>query len=166
MLPICYNACIMVDATFKMAKQPGNSIFVPVHENIGRISEQMLIGCLISETEMYIKNSRHCNIVVAKMGNHYYYLLHFLPKKNNTHCDLRVGYIRNAKVITVVIPDVHCTRVGVGTKVANSFGQKNICSMLNHLSDCWDITRDGYKVHAHIVHSDVSIIGRIASSHL
>lgn len=164
--PICYNACITVDFTFKTIKQPESAVFVPVHENIGRISEETLIGCLISETEVYVKNSRHCNIVLAKIGNHYYYLLHFLPKKNNTYSDLRVRHIRSAKVITVVITGMHCTRVGVGTKVANPFGQKNVCSMLDDLSDCWGVTRDGRKVHAQIMYSDVSIIGRIASGQL
>lgn len=165
--PVFYNACITVDFTFKTAKQPESAVFVPVRENIGRrASEETLVGCLISETEVYVKNSRHCNIVSAKIGNHYYYLLHFLPKKNNTYGDLRVRHVRNAKVITVVITGVHETRVGVGTKVANSFGQKNICSMLDDLSDCWGVTRDGRKVHAQIMYSDVSIVGRIASGQL
>lgn len=166
MPPVCYNACITVDFTFKTAKQPESAVFVQVRENIGRTSEETLVGCLISETEAYIKNSRHCNVVSAKIGNHYYYLLHFLPKKNNTYNDLRVHCIRNAKVITVAITGVHRTRVGVGTKVANAFGQKNICSMLDDLSDCWGITRDGRKVHAQIMYSDVSIVGRIASGQL
>lgn len=164
--PICYNVCITVDFTFKTVKGPNSAVFVPVRENVDSASEETLVGCLITETEVYVKNSRHCNIVVVRIGNHYYYQLHFLPKKNNTYSDLKVRQIRDGKRVTVVITGVHYARVGVGTKVANAFGQKNICSMLADLSDCWGVTRDGRKVHAQIMYSDVSIVGRIASGQM
>lgn len=166
MPPICYNACITVDFTFKTVKEPTGAVFVPVRENVNHASDETLVGCLITETEVYVKNSRHCSIVLVKIGNHYYYQLHFLPKKTQTYSDLRVRELRDGKRITVVITGVHYARVGVGTKLANAFGQKNVCSLLDDLSDCWGITADGRKVHAQIMYSDVSIVGRIASGQL
>lgn len=166
MPPICYNACITVDFTFKTVKEPTGAVFVPVRENVNHASDETLVGCLITETEVYVKNSRHCSIVLVKIGNHYYYQLHFLPKKTQTYSDLRVRELRDGKRITVVITGVHYARVGVGTKLANAFGQKNVCSLLDDLSDCWGVTADGRKVHAQIMYSDVSIVGRIASGQL
>lgn len=166
MPPICYNACITVDFTFKTVKEPTGAVFVPVRENVGHASDETLIGCLITETEVYVKNSRHCSIVLVKIGNHFYYQLHFLPKKTQTYSDLSVRELRDGKRITVVITGVHYARVGVGTKLANAFGQKNVCSLLDDLSDCWGVTADGRKVHAQIMYSDVSIVGRIASGQL
>lgn len=166
MPPICYNACFTVDFTFKTIKEPTGAVFVPVHENVDHASDETLVGCLITETEVYVKNSRHCSIVPVKIGNHYYYQLHFLPKKTQTYSDLRVREIRDGKRITVVITGVHYARIGVGTKLANAFGQKNVCSLLDDLSDCWGVTADGRKVHAQIMYSDVSIVGRVASGQL
>lgn len=166
MPPICYNACITVDFTFKTVKEPTGAVFVPVRESANHASDETLVGCLITETEVYVKNSRHCSIVLVKIGNHYYYQLHFLPKKTQTYSDLRVRELRDGKRITVVITGVHYARVGVGTKLANAFGQKNVCSLLDDLSDCWGVTADGRKVHAQIMYSDVSIVGRIASGQL
>ncbi|XP_039299741.1 uncharacterized protein LOC120355438 [Nilaparvata lugens] len=162
--PIHYNACITVDFTFATTKQSATAKFVAVNDtSLKYISSETLIGCLISEREVFVKNSKHCNALCGKIGNHYYYLLHFLPKKNNTYTNLNVHHILSNKVLTVIVTGVHEAPVGVGTKFANSFGQKNICSQISDLSSCWGVTRDGRKVHAQIVYSSVSLIGRVPS---
>lgn len=165
--PIYYNACITVDFTFATTKQPDEARFMAVDESrLSVISEETCVGCLISEHEVFVKNSKHCRVMVAEIGNHFYYLLHFLPKKNNTYVDLKVTHIRSSKVITAIITGVHEAKVGTGTKVANAFGQKNLCSYVCDLSNRWGVTRDGRKVHAQIIYSDVSLIGRIAAGQI
>lgn len=161
---VCYNACITVDFTFKTVRQPDGASFVTVNETA--TSGETLVGCLITETEVTVKNSRHCNVTVTRIGNHHYYLLHFLPKRNGTYEELTVREVREGRKITVVINGVHRASVGVGTKMANAFGQKNICSLLDDLTDCRGITADGREVHAQIMYSDVSIVGRVASGQL
>ncbi|KAI5630606.1 lef-8 [Venturia canescens] len=163
---IYYNACITVDFTLKTTRQARSPVFVAVDDKDECARDETLVGCLISEHEALVKNSKHCKIVFGKIGNHYYYLLHFLPKQNNTYAGLQVRHVLHGKVITVIITGVHETRVCVGTKVANSFGQKNVCSKLADLSGYWGITRDGRKVHAQIMYSVVSIVGRVASGQL
>lgn len=54
----------------------------------------------------------------------------------------------------------------MGTKIANAFGQKNICSKIADLSHIWGVTRDGRKVHAQILYSDVSVVGRCTAGQL
>lgn len=168
MIPkIHYHACITVDFTFATTKQPRTAMFVKVNdESLNRITNETLIGCLITEQEVFVKNSKHCKAPCGKIGNHYYYLLHFLPKKNNTYSNLSVRHIINNKVLTVIITGLHEASVGVGTKFANSFGQKNICSRVCDLSSYWGITRNGRRVHAQLVLSDVSIIGRLPAGQL
>lgn len=166
--PIHYNACITVEFTYKTVKQPKDARFIPIDETNGAIKHETLIGCLISEHPAYVKNSKHSKILTSKIGDHYYYLVHFLPKKTNMYANLKIRSICSSNSITIVITGQNCVSFGVGSKVANAFGQKNVVSMAtDKLRDtCWGITRDGKKVHAQIVYSEVSLIGRIPSGQL
>lgn len=165
--PIIYNACFTVDFVFKNAKQPKDARFITISNevNMEQYSET-LVGCLITEYEVIIKNSNHCRINVSKIGNHFYYLLHFLPKNNNTYKNMKVQCIQKFKQMTVVITGKHIADIGIGTKFANAFGQKNVCSKIEDLSNCWGITNDGRKVHAQIMYSDSTIVGRLAAGQL
>lgn len=152
--PVMYNACIHV--TFKLQKTTKYSRFVAV--DIG--SSDTLIGCVITNTEVHVKNSKHCVILVTKIGNHFYHLIHFKPK--HQYSNLSVSNVLDGnKTLTVFIHGTHAGRFGVGTKIANAYGQKNVCASVEDLSRFWGITRDGRKVHAQVVFSDVSLIGRI-----
>lgn len=167
--PIHYNACITVEFTFKTAKQPKDAKFFAVDETNGAISDETLIGYLVTEHVAYVKNSKHSNILTMKIGDHYYYMLHFLPKKTKMYDKLSVRHIYSNNSIIVVITGENLARVDVGSKLANSFGQKNIISMKTDLSkdpNCWGIMRDGTKVHAQLIYSEVSLIGRIPSGQL
>lgn len=166
--PIYYNACITVEFTFKTVKQPKDAKFIPIDETNGSIPHETLIGCLISEHEAYVKNSKHTKILTTKIGDHYYYLVHFLPKKTKMYDNLKIRHINNNTSITIVITGQNEARVGIGSKVANAFGQKNVISIAtDKLKDtCWGITADGRKVHAQLIYSEVSLIGRIPSGQL
>ncbi|CAH0393285.1 unnamed protein product [Bemisia tabaci] len=170
--PIYYNACITIDFRFKTNKDTLGAVFISVDElksgleTLNTLSEETFIGCLITETEVYVKNSRHCEVVNGRIGNHFYYLMHFLMKRDKTYGHLNVRCIRREKVITIVISGLRETRIGVGSKLANSFGQKNICSLVEDLSGYSGITRDGRKVHAQVLYSLESVLGRFSSGQI
>lgn len=166
--PIYYNACITIDFTFKTIKQPKDAQLILIDERNGSIENDTLIGCLISEHQAFVKNSKHSKIISKKIGSHYYYLIHFLPKRTKMYDNLKIRHIYNSNSITIVITGQNKTEFGVGSKIANSFGQKNVISMITDKlpSTCWGITRDGRKVHAQIVYSDVSLISRLLSGQI
>lgn len=163
---IFYNACITIEFTFKTVKQPRSAYFIRIDETEGEIENETLIGCIVSPYEAYVKNSKHSLIKMSRIGSHYYYLIHFLPKKTNMYKNLKINHIRSGNSITIVIKGKTEVSVVDGSKMANSYGQKNVCSMTMDLSDCWGITRDGRKVHAQIVYSEASIIGRVPSGQI
>lgn len=166
--PIHYNACITVEFTYKTVKQPRGAYFIPIDESNGNIKDETIIGCLISAYPAYVKNSKHTKILTTTIGTHYYYLIQFLPKRTKMYDNIKIRDIFNNNSIMIVITGQKRVNVGIGSKVANAFGQKNVISMTsNDLKDtCWGITRDGRKVHAQIVYSEVSLIGRIPSGQL
>lgn len=154
---VMYNACISVEFMFKTVKNSKNVRFIPVNGN----TADTLIGCVVTDGEVYVKHSRHCTILVTNIGNHYYHLVHFKPK--HQYHDVNIDSVKTEKTLTVIIRGTHIGSFGVGTKIANSFGQKNVCATVTDLSKFWGITRDGRKVHAQIVFSDVSLIGRVSA---
>lgn len=153
--PVHYNACISVEFTFKNAKTAKDVRFIDVRTDV----DDTLIGCVVTNNDVYTKHSRHCNILVTVIGNHYYHLIHFKPK--NQYMNLHIDNVKTNKALTVLIRGRHIGKFGVGSKIANSFGQKNVCAAVEDLSRFWGITRDGRRVHAQVVFSDVSLIGRI-----
>lgn len=161
-----YNACITIEFTFRRMKQPRSVHFVAVRGDRGKVRNETLIGCLISPYEAYVKNSKHSKICVSRIGSHYYYLVHFLPKRTNMYENLRVGHLRQGNAIVLVIKGSTDATIGDGSKVANKYGQKNVCSLVTDLSNCWGITRNGDKVHAQIVYSESSLVGRTPSGQL
>ncbi|AUQ43941.1 lef-8 [Esparto virus] len=165
--PVYYNACITVEFTFKTVTHREDARFIAIDEKNGSIGKEILIGCLVTEHEVYVKNSKHTKVLrPEKIGGHYFHLINFLPKQTNMYDDLKVRHIYNNNSITVVITGQTMATVDVGSKIANSFGQKNVISASCDLSDCWGITRDGKKVHAQIIYSEVSLVGRVTSGQL
>ncbi|CAB0033430.1 unnamed protein product [Trichogramma brassicae] len=162
MPPVQYNACITIELMFRTQQQAANSVFVPVRvvaalmrrdvppttndRKNNNYYDDTFVGCLITENELRVKNSRHTKIVCAQLGNNFYYMIHFLPKQPKLYENLRVRHIKSGKSVTVIITGRHRGRVYTGTKIANSFGQKNICSMVADLSTCRGVTRDGRRV--------------------
>lgn len=161
-----YNACITVEFTFKMVKHPKDSTFVTVESNHNITDNDILVGCLVTEHDVYVKHSKHTNILKHKIGNHYYYLINFIPKKTNIYDNLKIKHIYNNNSITVIITGQTCVDIGVGSKIANAYGQKNIISEAKDLRHCWGITRDGRKVHAQLIYSEVSMVARVTSGQL
>lgn len=163
---IVYNACFTVDFLFKNAKQPKSARFIKVVENNNdfvhhEIEQNTLIGCLITEHEILVKNSNHCRIEWTKIGNHYNYCLHFIPKNNNIYKNIKIHTVCVDNVITVVINGTHNAHINLGTKLANAFGQKNVNSKIKNLRDTLGYTRDGRIVYPQLVYSDTSLISRI-----
>jgi len=160
--PIEYNACISVSFISKTNKN--NCMFVAINET--RQSRDSFVGYVITEEEVSIRHSRHCYVLRGIIGNHFYYLVHFNPKTNLTYSNLSIEHVKHGKTLIVLIKGEHYARLGSGSKVANSFGQKNVNSYLTDLRNELPsgVTRDGRRVHAQMLYSDVSIVGRIQSS--
>lgn len=161
--PIHYNAFLTVDFVFRNTTQPYDAFFVQVQNETmhSHKSQDVIIGCLISPHKVTIKNSTHCRVKAYEIGNHTYYLLQFLPNQTNTYDQLNVHKYINGRNVTITINGTHMAKVGIGTKLANDSGQKNVCSRIADLSAYTGVTRDGRKIHAQIVYSDVSIVGRV-----
>lgn len=158
--PVVYNACISVDFTFNRVKCASiNAIFIPVNDRPN--STDSLIGCVITNCIVFVKHSRHCTILVTQIGNHYYHLIHFMPKEQSLYQDLSVSYVQNSKMLTVLIKGVYKANIVIGSKIANSFGQKNVVAAIEDLSHMTGVTRDGRLVHAQVLYNKVSIIGRM-----
>lgn len=158
--PIYYNACISVDFTFNRVKSATKTVvFIPVEDLPN--STDTLIGCVVTNCMVYVKNSRHCNVVYDVIGNHYYYLIHFLPKEQNVYERLQVSYVQNSKMLTVLIKGQHKAQMIVGSKIANAFGQKNVCAGIKDLSEYSCITKDGNRVYPQVLYNIVSVVSRM-----
>jgi hypothetical protein len=168
---IHYNACFVVEFIFKNVKLAKSATFVSLRRlsdasSFCQWEKETLVGCVVCETEPFVKNSNHCKVLHGKIGEHNYYLIHFLPIATNTYDKLNIFNDKYEKTMTVAIMGTRVTSSGVGTKFANAFGQKNVCALVTDLSPYWGITKDGKKVHAQIMYSDVSIVGRITAGQI
>lgn len=172
--PICYNACITVDFTFSNKKKLKQSLFIPINFNNNNntttktITNETLIGCLITEDEVSVKNSKHFEIRYGKIGNHFYHLLHFLHKKYDIYESLNLTWIYKEKILTIIMKGKYYSKVSIGTKIANAYGQKNICANIKDLrKQHWGMLSDGKtKVSAQILYSKQSILGRLTAGQL
>lgn len=158
---ITYNACITIEFRFKTNKMPQQTHFVAIDERVE--NAKSLIGVLISPVLAFVKNSRHCLVKPIQIGNHYYHLIHFLPKLTNMYENISVNSIINDKTLTVVIKGRTVTKITTGTKLANNFGHKNVCSQLMDLRGINGYTRDGRRVHAQIVYGESSTLTRMSA---
>lgn len=179
-----YNACITIDFTFNGIKYAKKHCFYTIEKmksdptlvdliddsnmetNGDATSSEVLMGCLVSPYESFIKSSKHTKIVVKKIGNHYYSLINFIPKATDMYDDIEIRCTHYKKVVTVIIKGRRQVDIAVGSKLTNAYGQKNIVSEMIPLHNVTGITRDGRKVWAQLIHSSVSIIGRLTAGQI
>ena len=160
---VVYNACITIAFKFKTIKSMKWTRFVPINASD---KTESLIGCIITPTEAIVKCSKHSFVQTAKIGNHFYYLIQFLPKKNGMYDNIDVSHIVSGSTLKVIIKGNTRVSIGEGSKVCNANGQKGVICMLRDLSDVWGIDRHGRKVHAQMIYSAASIIGRVTSGQM
>lgn len=160
---VVYNACITIAFKFKTIKSMRWTRFVPINTTD---KTESLIGCIITPTEAIVKCSKHSFIQTAKIGNHFYYLIQFLPKKNGMYDNIDVSHIVSGSTLKVIIKGNTKVSIGEGSKVSNANGQKGVICMIRDLSDVWGIDKYGRKVHAQLVYSSASIIGRVTSGQM
>lgn len=163
-----YNACITIDFMFERAKMAQLAHVMLVDDSRCANNEtSTFLGYVVSPCPVKRKNSKHTRIVEVKIGTHYYHMIEFLPKATRMYGGVSARHVMsNNKTLTIVINGYSEERVGVGSKVANGFGQKNVISKVISLRDCTGVTRDGRLMHAQIVYSDVSLVGRMPSGQL
>lgn len=160
---VIYNACITIAFKFKTIKSMKWTRFVPINAND---KTESLIGCIITPTEAVVKCSKHSFVQTAKIGNHFYYLIQFLPKKNGMYDNIDVSHIVSGSTLKVIIKGNTRVSISEGSKVCNSNGQKGVICMVRDLSNVWGIDRHGRKVHAQMIYSAASIIGRVTSGQM
>lgn len=160
--PVHYNACITVEFTFNTVKQPKESKFFEVDGSIN----DLMIGYLVTEHDCWVKQSRHTKVTTFNVGQHKYHLISFKPKETKMYDNIKVRHICKNNSITIVITGQTQVSVGIGSKLANGFGQKNIISNIMDLRGCNGVTRDGKRVHAQLIYSKVSLVGRVTSGQL
>lgn len=165
MPPITYRACITIDFAFPNKIDEYTTRFIKVKES--NCNKDTLIGYVISNKKAnFLRNSKHVVISLYTVGNHYYYQINFLPKSHAIYADLDVSYKYVGKNLVIIITGEYQANLNVGSKLANAMGQKNIISAIKDLSNCYGIDSDGNKVHAQVLMSDVSLVGRTASGQM
>lgn len=182
---IQYYTTITVAFTFNNNKDPHNVRFIKIDDGgLENMRQETLIGALITNYVPQSKNSKHCTVNVVKVGEHYYNLIHFLPKKHKIYKNMSISHIIQKNQIIIIIKGHHESTIKKGVKFAIEYGQKNICSDIVDFSgeeptyidesgierkqvrEYWGITRDGRKTHAQLMFSDQSIFSRLTSGQL
>lgn len=163
---VTYMTCITIEFTAKTKKAAECMHFSKLDESAGSIKTETLIGYVVANEELRVQSSKHNQVKHSQIGKHHYYHIWYLPKNSNLYDSLSVSHTINNTRMTIVINGEIKVPIADGTKLANAYGQKNVCSKLEDLSSCWGITRTGKRVHAQIVYSDVSIIGRTTSGQI
>lgn len=166
--PIIYRACITVECTFGTTKQPHDSRFLKVAADMRTFmsDSDLVIGVLVSAHPVTIKHSKHTVIRSFYLPGQYISIIEFLPKETNMYNNLEVDYIYKNKSVVVIIKGECRNRLNVGSKLANAYGQKNIISALEDLSDHWGVTKRGEKVRAQIFYNPNSFMGRMVAGQM
>lgn len=165
--PIKVTACITVEFSYVTAKEPKEARFLPIKKQYAQKSVvDNAIGILQCETVAEVKNSKHTNIKGFQYGQHFYYIIEFLPNETEMYDNIEVSCIFRKKSILVVIKGERTNRVCIGSKLANAFGQKNIISGVADLSPFWGQTASGKIVHAQLMYNPNSLVGRRVSGQI
>lgn len=163
---VTYNTFITIDFIFENINQVNDSKFIFIDGDMDMYKDTLL-GCLITQNQIISKNSTHTKIQCQKIGNHYYYLIHFLPNQHQTYKQISVRKIHNGKILTFAINGVYKADVCVGSKCANFSGQKNIISLPYDFGKLYTgITRDGRKVKTQLMYSEVGITSRVPTGQI
>ncbi|ABO45382.1 late expression factor 8 [Gryllus bimaculatus nudivirus] len=158
---INYKICLTINFTVTTKQKLDQVKFFTINDGtFFSESSDTCIGYVVSASPLYIKNSKHCLIKTGRVGDHFYYVIHFLPKESNMYTNLKVTHVKHEKTLSVVITGEHNARVREGSKLANGHGQKNIISKCMDLSSICGVTRDGRKIHAQLLYNPVSILSR------
>lgn len=103
-------------------------------------------------------------IKIHKLGLMYVYVVSNLKLQEQEHFDISYSVID--KNIKISIKSTITMKVGVGSKISNCWGQKNIISEVVDLSHSWGRTRGGKIVHPQILYSPVSLLSRVPTGQL
>lgn len=124
------------------------------------------LGTVICDLPAKAKHSASCCVKTEQIGGHYYNQVYLLTKGFKQYPNYSVTYsIHNTKV-TLIIAGSTELPIRTGSKISNQQGQKNIVTSIQDLKPLYGYTKDGKKIHAQILYSDVSLIGRIAGGQM
>lgn len=155
---IKYKAMFVVEFEHQNESRSKESKFIRISDDI--TDGESLVGCLIARKPIPYKSSNHCKVEINRIGQHYYHLIYFYSKGNKIYNNFKLRYFTRCKTTVIVMSGTYHSKIRVGTKIANGFGQKNVVSHIVDLSHIRGTTRDGRVVHPQIIYSDISIIGR------
>lgn len=129
-------------------------------------SNDDLVAVVVSSVLPKPKHSLACKVNITKIGTHYYSQIFMLTKVYKQFNNHQVcHFISGNKVVLVLTANVQ-KNIRTGSKISNQQGQKNIVTDVRSLKSLYGYTKNGDKIHAQILYSDVSLIGRIAGGQL
>lgn len=156
-----YSYCITVDFIFNTIKSAKSSVVI-----LNELSSyDTLLSLVITDEPVHKVNSKHCEIMTVQIGKHMFYFVEFAQKDEHFN-NFKKIYIRQGKNIKLILTYDRTINLQIGSKLANTFGQKNVISAISDLSEYWGITKDGRKVHAQIIYDHISIFSKETAGQL
>lgn len=140
--------------------------YVPINKIV---DSYILFGYLYSKE--YIKILPNRKIIVEEIetkGFHWYY---FYFKIEGNGYDYQISSYdhfsnqpQNFKLQPIITKSIfYKLKIGIGTKICNSFGQKGVIAAVEDLSKYKAYTKDGKIVHAQVLMGIPSSVGRMAA---
>lgn len=133
--------------------------YVPIHKVFGTI---ILIGILYSRVMLGVTKSKRVTINSLKISDYYRHLIFY--KDFTEHHKVVDSFYENSVTPTVTFHYNYIVKVGKGSKISTTSGQKGVVSKTTSLSSVRGWRADGTMVHAQVLFSPISIIGRTATS--
>lgn len=125
-----------------------------------------LIATLVTDLPSKPKHSASCKVITKKIGSHYFNQIYLLTKNYKQYKSYKISHTISKNKVFIIINAEVSHNIRTGSKISNQQGQKNIITDVQDLSSLYGYTADGRKIHAQVLYSDVSLIGRIPGGQL
>lgn len=122
----------------------------------------IIFGILTSIKPLNFQKNDKINIYKVDLSTNYVYTIY---RYFDSDAEIKeiISYRKNSFIFTQIIME---KKIGIGTKIANLFGQKNIVSKIEDLSPYACYLSDGRKIVPQFLYSITSIVGRTTITQL
>ena len=121
------------------------------------------IGTLKCTEKLNVTKSKNVNIEQVKIGSEYQYYVTYEDTNNYTKT-IESYYLESNSTLNFHVR--YMCPLGIGTKLSNSHGQKNVISKIADLSSNCAFKRDGTMVKPQVLFSISSVVGRTVASQI
>lgn len=157
-------------------KPNGKYVYFPVNK---KIKDDILFGVLIADSRVVLQKRRSVTVTQSFIKNTYRYLITMNdPSSTAKTIDSFLHKEKDSEKMSIIIHYHYCKPLGVGIKLSNLHGQKDVVSSVKDLSVYKTYQADGtvietpYKfyqkdgtiVHPQVLFSHQSLVGRMTSS--